>query len=577
MVMEEEQEKRVGFFLRIKRFFQRFELKSEAPQNLLASGMWQIAGTLISAILAWILVVLVSREDIGLGAEGVGVLNTALAVYGIFMLLTLGMSKATSQVVSEHILDKRVAFEQSRNGIFVIIITGFIVGTGLVIWSFFVGNPFLFQNRMSSILFIIGIVLMITGFRDAFTSNLAAVGEYDDIAKGNFVFPLFQLLTGIIIIVLIKILNLPILSNTLIALVFIFGIIAQTLFLAKHFNNLWFNVEIFRFTKVDRRALTLARQGFYFSITDIIPVGVLGSIVVVLILTHAQMICPTTQAYEITGAFSIILGYALGGLIIVGFAWPMITAVAEAYGTGDSERIRFYLHLIVKLFFYLTFFILTIDIGLSRGILYLFHGPIYLTGVTDTWIPFILTIAAFAIAGFEYILCSVILGIGKGRVAAAYLGSIVLLVIGSVLLFLWLNLFPTILINASVGYIIGTLILLPLLPFLIKRILNEHIPMKIGLRSLSALACSIIIAALLFWPPLNLLPLTNIFNFILAAIILILCYSFLLVFFGAITAPDLLLLEKQAKEYNLEGVVRPILSIIRKIMNLSPFCHDKNP
>jgi hypothetical protein len=294
--------------------------------------------------------------------------------------------------------------------------------------------------------------------------------------------------------------------------------------------------------------------------------------VVVVILAYAQGQFPVSQAYEITGAFSIITGYSLGGLIIVGFAWPMITAVAEAYGQGDSKRIRFYLHLIVKLFFYITFLILVIDIGLSRGILYIFHGPVYLTGVTDTWIPFMIVITAFTIAGFEYILCSIILGVGKGRTAAAYLGSIVLLVIGLVSLFLWLEIFPSILLNASLGFLAGTVIMLPFLPYLVKRTVKENIPLGVGLRSILALVCTICVAALLFWPPLNILPLTNPLLFLLGALLLIGTYLVLLVFFGALLPEDLKLIEQKAKEYNLEGTLSPILSIVRKIMSISPFC-----
>lgn len=560
------EKERVGLIVKIKRFFKRFEITAEAPQNILASGLWQIVGTLISALLGWLVIVLVSREDIGLGAEGVGRLNTAFAFYGIFMLLTIGMGKAMSQVVSETMSDKKVAFGHVRNGTFVTITTGIIIGIALMISALFLGNPFTLESILSSILFMVGIMIIIAGFKDAFSSNLAAVGEFDDIAKGYIMFPLFQLIVATIIIILIKILSLPLLFHTIIVLIYICGVAAQALFLFKQFRKLWFNKQVFKITQVDRRAFHLVRRGLFFAVTDIIPVGIIGSVCVVIILFF------TGNNYEIIGAFSIILGYSLGGLIIVGFAWPMITAVAEAYGQRDSEKIRFYLHLIVKLFFYITFLVLVIDIGLSRGIIYLFHGEIYLTGATDTWIPFMVVISAFAIAGFEYILCSIILGVGKIRAAAVYLGSIVLLVIGFVSLFLWLDLFQSTLINAALGFLIGIVLMMPLLPYLMKRYVNESIPFGGGFRSILALVTTIGIAAILFWPPLNLLPITNTLIFLFAAIILIVCYGFFTVFFGAVSEADLKLLEQKVDEFNLTGKLGFLFSIVRKIMRSSPFC-----
>lgn len=527
--------------------------------------MWQIFGTLIGSLLAWVLVVIVSRDnsEIGLGAEGVGFLNTTLAIFAIFSLLTVGMGKATSQVVSENISSKRVAFEYARNGTFLTIITGIVIGIVSIISSFYIGNPFSFEsNNISSILFIIGIVMFVAGFRNAFSSNLAAVGEYDEVAKAFAANPLFQVISGIVLIILIKFFNLPVL---LIIIVYIFGIVAQTIVLSQKSRRLWFNKQVLQFTKVDRRIFKLARQGFYFSITDIIPVGVIGYISVVLLLLF------TNFDFQVVGAYSIILGYSLGGLIVVGFAWPLITSVAEAHGKGDTEKIRYYLNLVVKIFFYLTFLVLVFDIGLSRGIIGMFHGNIYLTGTLDVWIPFILVIIGYAIAGFEYILCGILLGVGKGRSAAVYLGSIVLLTTGFTALFLWLKILPSPLLNTGFGFMIGSLIMLPFLPRLIKKHVNQTIPLSIGFRSVIALVSTLALAALLVWPPLELIPITNMFFFILVLLLLVIIYFIFLIFFGAITDEEYHLLERKIKEYGLGETLRPLLKLIHKLMEISPF------
>jgi len=408
---EVQNSEKVGIWIRIKRFFQKFELSPEAPQNLVIAGIWQIVGTLLSSLLVWILVVIVSREDIGLGAEGVGILNTAAAFLGIGSIVSMGMSQATSQMISSNLNDKKLAFIYARDGTFIIIVTDIVIGVGLIVISFIIGIPVTFQNELSSIFFVIGIVMLVAGVRDGIVSNLAAVGEYDDIMKAYTTYTFSQVVSVIILLILIKTLTLP---AGLVLMVYLVGVLVQLYFLFKYFRGLWLNTQIFRFHKIDRRIIRVMRQGFYFSITNLIPSGIVGSIATIILLIF-------TQNYQIVGAFSIILGYSFGGLIVTGFAWPLITSVAEAYGENNTKKIHYYLHLIVKIYFYVTFFTLTLNIGLSRGILSIFHGEIYITGVTDVWIPFILVISAFAIAGFEYVLCSILLGIGKGRIAAIYL------------------------------------------------------------------------------------------------------------------------------------------------------------
>lgn len=536
----------------------------------MAAGLWQIVGTLVGAILNWLLLVIISRGDVGLGASGIGIFNTALAIVGVFSILTAGMGKSTAQKVSENITDKIVAFEHARNGTFAAILMGIILGSILIAFSFFIGAPLSFRDDMSisTILFIIGLMMFLTGLRDGLTSNLAAVGEYDEIAISFMIIPFVQLLSGFVFIFLIKDFSLPISS---ILIVYIIGLIAQALYLRKHFRQLWFNAQIFRFTKVNQGFLKIMRQGFYFAITEIIPGGLLGSVIIIVLLIFTQ----NTYGYQIVGAYSVISGYSLGGLIVTGFAWPLITYVAEAYGKKDTARIKYYVDLIVKIFFYLTFLVITIDIGLSQGILSVFHGSQYLTGDTNVWIPFILVICGYAVGGFEYVLCSILLGVGKGRTAAIYLGALFLVTIGVTCFCIGLNLFPQPQLNASFGFLISTLIMFPFLPFLIKKHIQQPMPFRIGLRSLSALLSTLLISVLLVWPPLYLIPLSNAGMIFLMVILLVIIYILLLIFFGAISQEDFRLLERKAEEYGLKQSLDPLLSFLRKIMRISPFCESE--
>ncbi|MHA1276355.1 MAG: hypothetical protein ACTSQI_13485 [Candidatus Helarchaeota archaeon] len=561
-VFGEGKKEKVGIRARFKRFFQRFELKAGAPQNLLTAGLWQIGGTLLSSLFVWLLIMLVSREDVGIGAEGVGILNTANAFFLIFSVLIVGISKATSQAISEKFSDKKVAFENARNGTFIIIVIGIIIGISSIVSSFLIGNPFTFQNELSSTLFFIGIIMCFAGLRDGISANLAAVGEYDEIVKSQVAFQGSQLIAGVGLIIIIR----AYLGSSfagLILLVLVCGIIVQTVLLYRFLDRLWFNKQIFRFSKVNRKLFRIARQGIYFAITDIIPLGLLGATSTIILLFF-------TQQYTIAGAYSIVMGYSIGGLLATGFAWPIITTIAEAHGQNNTEKIHRYLHFIVKIFIYITFLILALNISLSRGILYIFHGQIYTTGATDVWLPFILVITACAIAGFEYIMNSVILGIGKGRPAGVYLGTLFLVSMGFVSLFLWLNPFlPQ--FNASIGLLMGTIVMLPLLPHHIKKHVGQGISWGIGIRSIIALICTIAIPVLLTWPPLEFIPMTNIWILILFAIIIVFLYPIFMVFFNAIGEDDLDLIEKKLVEYKLEKYLKSIVRFLRKINKISPF------
>lgn len=537
------------------------ENNEEERQSLLTAGIWQTSGNLISGLLTWLLILILSREDIGLGAEAVGILNTGTALYASVSLFMVGIRKSTSQKVAENIHDEYLAIQYARNGAFSIFTVSIICSVGLLISSFYFGQPLSFQDELSSILFIIGLCMFINWFREASQIVMAGIGSYKNISKAYMIFFIFQFLLGILIIFIIKGLNLP---PSFIFLAYACGIIAQTLILNKYFQQFKpFNTEIFRFKKVDRQIISRYRNGFFFAITEIIPFGFLGSISLIILLAF-------TNSFEITGAYSIVVGYAFAGLMVTNFAWPLITSVAEAYGRGDIEQINHYLRLIAKIFFYITFLILIIMIGLAYGIISLFYGDLYLTGSTDIWIPFILLTCGYAITGFEYLLCGIILGIGKGRAAAIYLGSTFLTSVGISIIFLLLNIFSP-QINASLGFFIGSLVMLPFLPYLMKKYIKQSIPFSIGLRSFLAFILTLIIAIFLVIPPLDLIPLSNFLYLVLAGALLVFLYLIFLVFFGSISQDDFILLEKKAEEYKIKKYIEFIMNFFKKLMHISPF------
>lgn len=531
----------------------------EQQQSLISAGIWQTLGGMLSGFFSWILVLIVARRDIGLGPEGVGVLSVGSVIFTLAIVIPLGIKKSMAQKISSNCLNKVVALKEAKNGTFTIILISIAIGTGLLITSFLRPSPLTFQDKTASILFLTGIGMFIIWYREVTQGILSGVGEYDSIAKSIIAFFFIQLVSGVLLTYLIKFFDLPI---SLILFCYLFGFIVQVLFLFKYIRkHQHFNAEIFRFGIYQHEVKKNLHHGFLFAITEIIPLNIVtfSSILVLFLISNN---------YEITGAYSIVGGYATAGLILIQFTWPLITHIAEAYSKTDFEKIRFNLTLVLKLFFTITFLVLAVYIGASYKLVYVFYGSEYLTGLTDIWIPFIIVMAASTISAFEYIICCVLLGIGKRKQAAVYLGSLILVVNGLIVLFLKINLF-TPLINTSLGYLIGVSMMLPITPYLLGKEIKQKISYSIGIRSFLALICTLSIAI-----PLNLNTQPNILTLILSFAILGFIYMVLLIFFGAMSKEDFDLLEKKLEGTRLQKILI-LSSFIRKLAKKSPFSQSE--
>ncbi len=508
-----------------------------------------------------------AREDIGLGAGGIGVLNIGTVIFTTSTLVIMGIQKSTSQKISENIVDCQLALKESKNGAFSILTISIVLGIALLIVSFCIGFPLSFQNSLSSMFFIIGLLMFLNWYRGGTQSVLSGIGDYDNIAKSNLCFFLSQLISGLLLMILIIVFNLPI---ALIFLAYAIGLISQVLLLNKYFKKLpMFHPETFQFNFRSHELSKNTRQGILFSISEIVPLNILGA-------TALLVIFAFTKDFNISGAFSIVTGYSLAGLLVTNFTWPLITHIAEAYGKGDHEKINYNLKLVVKLFFYLTSLIIVVLIGLSQGFLYTFYGNAYLTGTINIWVPFMLMVVGSSIASFEYIICCVLLGVGKRKPAAAYLGTLFLLIIGFCSLFLWLNPFDA-QINTALGYLTSTVVMVAFIPYLMKKEINEKIPFSIGIRSIFALLSALSIGVVLFWPPLNLIPITNFFLLVLSIIIIGAIYLFFLIFYGSVAMSDIEMFREKINEYvRLKRIVGPILTFLQKIMKISPFYKEEN-
>lgn len=261
----------------------------------------------------------------------------------------------------------------------------------------------------------------------------------------------------------------------------------------------------------------------------------------------------------------LIIGYASIVLAICNFGWPQIPAVAEAKAMNNSKLIDDYMKNTLHTGFNITAFFLVIYIGLSNHLLFLFHGPEYLIG----HIPFILLSVAVAVLGIEFLICTLLMGLGEGRKAAYFIALLTLIQIILVpILIIALN-SPLVdgsaLYAGPVSLLISSVAIFPLIfHYMIK---NTNNPVKVYRNILVKGIISIILALLCY----TLLELTvliyiqPIIGLIVRGAILFGLFTFFLLLFAGFNDSDF-----DFYEHSL-GPLKPIVASFRRFLHHSPF------
>jgi O-antigen/teichoic acid export membrane protein len=261
----------------------------------------------------------------------------------------------------------------------------------------------------------------------------------------------------------------------------------------------------------------------------------------------------------------LIIGYASIVFAICQFGWAQIPAVAEAKAMHNYKLIDDYIKSSLHNGFNISAFLLVIYIGLSNHLLYLFHGDAYLIG----HIPFVILTIAVAILGIEFLICSLLIGLGEGR-KAAYLISVLTLIqiiIVPILIITFNSYFGTesTLFAGPVSLLTSSIIILPFaFHYLLK---YTHNPPRIYRNILGKGTISIILT-LLCYAILEFTILTNInpiIGLIVRAAILLGFFMLFLLIFAGFTDVDL-----DFYEHNL-GVLKVIVPGLRWLLHHSPF------
>ncbi len=379
--------------------------------RLVTGGTYVLVFSLLAAVFGWLFTAVASREDIGVGSEALGYLVTATALHIMIMCISGGFHQALSKYISEALVEsKEKALRYARAAFVVFIVIGvslFSIFLGFSI-AIFPNNP-----KYGLVYGIMAIAFFLTLFKDIFTGNLAAIHRFDYIGIAFFFGGVTGAAVGFAILFLVpKSMNAPLLPLTI-----ILNLVVMGLFLL-YFMRKSMPYSLSSIVKgAPRKEIgQLVKYGLYCTIPNIIFSAA--------ILWIQNLYYAGFFGFEstIVSANGLIVGYAGIVFAINNFGWAQIPAVSEAKAQNNHILIDDYMENTLHTGFNLTAFFLVIYVGLSHILLNFVHGPEYLIA----HIPFIVLTLAVALLGVEFLICTLLMGLGEGKKAAILISFLTL-------------------------------------------------------------------------------------------------------------------------------------------------------
>jgi len=376
--------------------------------RLVAGGTYIVGFGVLAGIVSWIFAAIASRSDIGVGSL-YGFLVTASALGVIGASISGGFNQALSKYISEALVEsKEKAIAYAKAGFLVFNIIGLIlfgIFLAVAVWFFPINFYYGLTFAIMAVVYVIGF------FQSNIEGNLAALHRFDYIGKKNLFGTIVGMTLGFGILFLVP----GDIRAVLLPLSMIATAITQIVFLIYYLRKVG-HYPISAIFKGARReeVFQLVKYGLYC----IVPVLILsGAILYIQTLWYSGFF-----SFEslIVSANGIIIGYSSVALAICQIGWPQIPAVSEAKAMNDYKLIDAYMKNTFHNGFNMSIFLLTIYIGISYQLLFLFHGVQY----TIAQIPFIIMSSGLIILGIEFLICSLLIGLGEGKKSALLILSL---------------------------------------------------------------------------------------------------------------------------------------------------------
>ena len=381
-------------------------------ERLATGGTYVLVFSLLAGLLGWAFMAVASQEGIGVGGDLSGYMISATAFHVIGICISAGFHQGLSKYISEALVEsKEKALTYAKAGFFIFNIIGIILFSIFITLAILI---FPYQWEYGLFFGIIAVVYYLTFFKDNFVGNLAAVHRFDYIGKLVF-------LAGIGSVIfafgLLFLLPEPI-NAYLLPLSIIINLIIQ-IFLVFYYTK---KVVPYSFSSIFKGArrkeiFQIAKYGLYCTIPSIIFSGA-----ILTIQNYYYIGIFGIEEFFVT-AIGLIIGYASIVFSVCQFGWPQIPAVSEAKAMNDYKLIDDYMKNTLHTGFNLSSFFLIIYVGLSHVLLHLFHGPTYL----EVQIPFIILSISVVLLGMEFLICTLLMGLGEGKRAVFLIISLTLI------------------------------------------------------------------------------------------------------------------------------------------------------
>lgn len=531
-------------------------------ERLVTGGMYVLIFSLLAAVLGWAFIAVASQKTIGVGRDLLIFVTSGMAFHVIAICISTGFHQALSKYLSEALVEsKEKAIKYAKAGFLIFNIIGIIFFTIFIIIAVVVLNAVIIlphQLGFGLLFAIMAVAFYLTFFKDNFIGNIAAEHRFDYIGKIVFISSIISTLISFGILFLIP--NSPQPYNAyLLPLPLVFNLIIS-IFLAFYYGK---KVMPYSFSSIFRGArrnelIQVIKYGLYCTVPSII---FSGAIVWIQNFYYMGFFSLTIYSY-IPAINGLIIGYAGVVFAICQFGWPQIPAISEAKAMNDSKLIDDYMKNTLHTGFNLTAFFLIIYFGLSNILLELFHGSEYLIA---HW-PFSILSVSVAILGVEFLICTLLMGLGKGKQAAYLITS--LAVIQIVLVPLLISFLHRI-FGADATLFAGPCCLLisalAIFPFAYRYMArNTKTPTKVY-RDILWKGIASVTLTLVFHAIIDMTLLTLLDNLIIALVvrtsILIGLYIFFMLLFAGFDAKDL-------EMYKFMG---PIAGGMRWLLHHSPF------
>ncbi len=504
--------------------------------------------------------IIASRSDIGVGSQGYGFLATAVALNVIGTCIAGGFSQSLSKHISEALVDsKEKALIYAKSGFFVFNLLGIILFS-----IFFIITVFLFPNFQYAVIFgIMAISYYLSFLTYFFTGNLGAIHRYDYIGKMMFIGGIVGAVVAFAVLFLVPV---P-LNAVLLPIMLLISPLVQIILMLHYGKKLPYSLRS-AFSGASRtEIIKIFRYGLYCAVPNIIFTG---AILWIQTLWFSGLLGVATT---VVGANGVIIGYSSVALAICQIGAPQVPAISEAKALEDYKLIDKYMKTTLHNGFNMTVFLLTVYIGISYLILALFHGPEYLFAQPS----FIVLSIAVAILGVEFLISTLLMGLGEGKKAAFLILTITLIQIFLVpfLIIQFNNIFglESSLYAGPLSLLISSLAIFPIAFYYLKKYTGNPTKEYLGILGKASLSmvltlfCYVLFELYIF--PHSSLLLDMVIGLFVRGVLLFGFFVLFMLLFAGLNDADLDLYEGYV------GPLRILIRPMRTLLHHSPFYHQE--